>query len=45
MEWTFGLGNIPKLKGKEIKAKLNMSESEFRKRRNEISKDIRSITG
>jgi len=36
---------MQKLKGKEIKAKLNLSESEFRKRRDGISKDIRAIVG
>lgn len=43
LEYMFGLGGTKKITAKEIKAKLNLTESELRKRRQKLAKEIKSL--
>lgn len=43
MEYTFGLGGVKKITNKEIKQKLKLTETELKKRKTQIAKDIRSM--
>lgn len=43
LEWTFGMGGAPRKTAKEIKEKLNLTETELRKRREQLSKEIKEL--
>jgi DNA-directed RNA polymerase sigma subunit (sigma70/sigma32) len=43
LEYMFGLGGTQRITSKEIKAKLNLTESDLRKRRQHLAKEIKSL--
>lgn len=43
LEYTFGLGGTEKTTNKEIKAKLGLTETELRKRRQRLAKNIKEL--
>ncbi len=43
LEYMFGLGGTQRITAKEIKAKLDLTESELRKRRQRLANDIKSL--
>jgi len=43
LEYTFGMGGTPKITAKEIKQKLNLTETELRKRKVALSKEIKDL--
>lgn len=44
LEYMFGMGGTKIITAKEIKAKLNLTESQLRKRRERLAKEIRNLT-
>jgi len=43
LEYTFGMGGTPKINASEIKVKLNLTETEFRKRKNILADQIKEL--
>ena len=43
LEYTFGMGGNQKLTNQKIKAKLNLTESELRKRRKKLAGNIKEL--
>ncbi len=43
LEYTFGLGHTPIITAKEIKEKLNLTESELQMRKDKLSKEIKNL--
>jgi DNA-directed RNA polymerase sigma subunit (sigma70/sigma32) len=43
MEYTFGLAGAQQLTGQEIKNKLNLTETDFRRRKDKLSNEIRQL--